>query len=105
MSRSYEVKIKLSGAQGNVLPGMVAEVYLPTEGVAQNYVIPARVLQIDEQNRTFVWLNQKGKATKREIRCGEFTSSGVTVLSGLKDGDEIITEGQQKVCENTPLSF
>lgn len=105
MSRSYEVKIKLSGAQGNVLPGMVAEVYLPTEGATQNYVIPARVLQIDEQNRTFVWLNQKGKATKREIRCGEFTSSGVTVLSGLKDGDEIITEGQQKVCENTPLSF
>lgn len=105
MSRSYEVKIKLTGSHHDVLPGMVAEVYLSAEGAEHTYVIPARVLQIDEQNRTFVWLNQKGKATKREIRCGEFTSKGVMVLDGLKDGDEIIVEGQQKVCENTPLTF
>lgn len=105
MSRSYEVRIRLSGTHDNVLPGMVAEVYLSAEGAGHTYVIPARVLQIDERNHTFVWLNQKGKATKREIRCGEFTSNGVIVSEGLKDGDEIIIEGQQKVCEGTPLSF
>ena len=27
------------------------------------------------------------------------------VLSGINEGDLIITEGQQKVCENTPVTI
>ena len=37
--------------------------------------------------------------------CGEFTADGVTVTSGLRNGDEIIVEGQQKVCEGSRLKL
>lgn len=105
MSRSYEVKVRISDAGHAVLPGMVAEVSLSKKDADRTFIIPAQILQIDEQNQTFVWVNRQGKASRRLIRCGEFTADGVTVVDGLKDGDEIIVEGQQKVCENTPLSF
>lgn len=105
MSRSYEVKVRLSGADRSLLPGMVAETYLSKKDADRTFVIPARILQIDEHNQTFVWVNRQGKASRRTIRCGEFTTDGVTVTEGLQDGDEVIVEGQQKVCENTPIKF
>lgn len=105
LSRSYLVKIKPDKAVAGLMPGMVAEVSLAAGDKGQVYVIPASILQTDENNRTFVWLQAGGKAVRRVVECGEFTPQGVTVLSGLKAGDEIIVEGQQKVCEGTPVTL
>ena len=99
LSRSYDVKIALKDDSRELMPGMVAEVVLKNEAAAPRYVVPARVLQLDEQNRSFVWLDSNGKATKRIVTCGAFTVDGVTIESGLEQGDRIIVEGQQKVCE------
>lgn len=107
VSRSYEVKIRLdnSSLSGKVMPGMITEVYLTGKLSTQHIVIAANLIQIDENNNYFVWLNDKGKASKRIIACGDFTPTGVTVVSGLNAGDEIIVEGQQKVCEGTKLEL
>lgn len=107
VSRSYEVKIRLdnSNLSGKVMPGMITEVYLTGKLSTQHIVIAANLIQIDENNNYFVWLNDKGKASKRIIACGDFTPTGVTVVSGLNAGDEIIVEGQQKVCEGTKLEL
>ena len=50
------------------------------------------------------WVDDNGKAKKRVITCGDFTAEGVTVVEGLHQGDRIIVEGQQKVCNDTKLS-
>ena len=64
------------------------------------------MLQLDEHNNYFVWLKgADGKASKRVVACGKFTTTGVTVVNGLNEGDEVIVEGQQKVCEGTPLAL
>lgn len=107
ISRSYEVKIKIdeTSLAGDVMPGMVTEVYMSKESASPAVVIPAGIIQLDEDNNYFVWLNNSGKATKRIVVCSGFTSSGVTVESGLHPGDEIIVEGQQKVSEGTLLSM
>ena len=49
-------------------------------------------------------VDDNGKAKKRVITCGDFTAEGVTVVEGLHQGDRIIVEGQQKVCNDTKLS-
>lgn len=104
LSRSYLVKIKPGKPVGGLMPGMVAQVTLLTGSEGEVCIIPASVLQIDENNRSFVWVDAGGTATKRFVECGEFTPQGVVVLSGLVAGDEIIVEGQQKVCEGTKLT-
>lgn len=103
LSRSYDVKMRVDDKDKELMPGMVTEVVLADAGKEALYVIPAHVVQLDERNHSFVWVNNAGSASKRILKCGEFTAEGVTVVSGLKEGDEIIVEGQQKVCEGTPV--
>ena len=103
LSRSYDVKIRVDDADKELMPGMVVEAVLSGTGMGTLHVIPAHIVQLDEQNRSFVWVNAGGKASKRIIQCGGFTSEGVVVLSGLEESEEIIVEGQQKVCENTSV--
>lgn len=122
ISRSYQVKLKIGGIIGSssedlknktnnqacddindIMPGMVTNVSILSGDSSETIVVPAELLQLDDSNRYFVWLRQNGKATKRFVECGEFTSNGVIVVSGLDFGDELIIEGQQKVCEGTPV--
>ena len=107
ISRSYDVKLKVKGGHAELLPGMVADVsiLLSENGTGFHCVIPADIVQLDEKNKTFVWIVKDGKAHKQEISCGEYQADGVAVLSGLSQGDSIITEGQQKVCEGTEVAL
>lgn len=105
LSRSYEVKIRLENAGSELMPGMVTEVALVKADSPAQHVLPAHVVQLDETNRSFVWVKEDGKAAKRVITCGEFTAEGITVASGLEEGDQIIVEGQQKVCEGSPVTL
>ncbi len=103
ISRSYNVKIRVEGTDNSLLPGMVSQVALdkadtPKTGVAvAAVVIPVHLVQLADDNSNFVWVDEGGKAVRRTIVCGEYQSNGVTVVNGLKMGDRLIVEGQQKV--------
>ena len=83
---------------------MVTEVKLDRRKCGILCVSPEHIVQIDEKNHSIVWVDDNGKAKKRVITCGDFTAEGVTVVEGLHQGDRIIVEGQQKVCNDTKLS-
>ena len=103
LSRSYEVKLRVDEADKDLMPGMVTHVSLLSPDAQQAYLVPARIVQLDEQNRSFVWLDNGGKAEKRVITCGEFSGDEVVVTEGLGEGDRVIVRGQQKVCNGTAL--
>jgi len=106
VTRSYEVKALLENNGGELLPGMVCDVAFTGCGQAErSIIIPANIVQIDKDNKTFVWTNQNGKAHKCVISTGMTTNAGVVVLSGLLIGDSLIVEGQQKVSEGTALTI
>lgn len=99
LSRSYDVKLNLPKADRKMLPGMVADVALRGGNASMACILPAHIVQIDENNNEFVWLAVGGKAVKRIVTVGGFTADGVTVTGGLADGDMVITAGAQKVSE------
>ena len=103
-SRSYEVNIDVADAGGDLMPGMVTEVRLAGADGGTAVIVPARIVQLDEKNRSFVWIDNNGVAEKRVISCGDFAGDGVVVASGLKADDRIIVEGQQKVCNGTKIT-
>ena len=107
LSRSYDVKIRVENSGEDLMPGMVTEVTLDenTSASSEQCIIPAHIVQLDENNRSFVWIEKEGKARKCVVDCGDFTANGIRIVSGLKKGDRIIVEGQQKVCEGTDLTF
>ncbi len=108
ISRSYDVKIRVQGASKDLLPGMVSEVKLlggkaSKIDASSPIIIPATLIQLADDNSSFVWLDEGGKAVRRTISLGEYQSNGVIVKSGLKAGDKLIVEGQQKVCNGSVL--
>ena len=112
VTRSYSVKIRVEGASDGLLPGMVSSVSLDNVSTASSVsdgktgiLIPASLVQLGDDNSNFVWVDEGGKAVRRTIVCGEYMSNGVSILSGLKPGDKLIVEGQQKVCIGTKLKI
>ncbi len=112
ISRSYSVKIRVVGTSNALLPGMVSQVVLdrtdaPMAGTAAkaDIVIPAHLVQLADDNSNFVWVDEGGKAVRRTIVCGEYQSNGVSIVSGLKTGDRLIVEGQQKVSNGMRVKY
>lgn len=105
LTRSYEVKLRVQGRHDGLLPGMVANVSFAAQAADStgSLALPAAVVQIDEDNRTFVWVAERGRAHKRFVSCGGYTAGGVEVLAGLSPNDDVIVEGQHKVCEGTEV--
>ena len=101
LSRSYDVKLRVNDVHDDLLPGMVVKVSLLASDNEEMCVVPANIVQIDELNRTFVWVDNNGKAEKRAIICGNFVNDGVVVKQGLSKGEHILVEGQHKVCNGT----
>lgn len=111
VSRSYQIKLRVSAPGKDLLPGMVTkvEMILNNPHSALNsepsnlITVPSRLLQLADDNGCFVWVDEAGKAVRRRVTVGEFTATGVTVTQGLRPGDRIITEGQQKLCDGTAV--
>lgn len=112
LSRSYEVKALVHNPNHLLLPGMIAEASVSPAGSvgggnryasdvpdlgANVIALPAGIVQIDADNRTFVWTVTGGKAKKTYIVTGGNAGDKIAVVSGLQPGDKVIIEGQQKV--------
>lgn len=104
LSRSYEVKAMVDNKEEGLMPGMICQLYLGKEEERTVYLLPNRIVQIDENNCSFVWINNEGKAQKRVIIIGDQTTQGIIVEKGLYDNDEVIVEGGQKVSEGTQIT-
>lgn len=106
LSRSYEVKISVDNEDNKLLPGMVTEIYITgSNNEISCVILPANVIQIDERNNNFVWINNGGKASKRIVTCGLYTAEGIVISEGISKGDEVIIFGQQKVSEGSAITF
>lgn len=103
ISRTYKMKLRLARTDGGLLPGMVTKVAMRKSQTGEAIVIPARLLQLADNNDTFVWVDEGGKAVRRIVTLGDYTPSGVTITSGLQSGDKIVVEGQQKLSNGTKL--
>lgn len=103
LSHTYEVKAVVSNGDHKLLPGMIAEVVTHSRNVAASaqpseaILLPAGIIQLNDDNRTFVWTVVGGKAKKTFVTTGDNIGDRVAIIYGLQPGDKVITRGQQKV--------
>ena len=96
LSHSYECTLSPSMPVKGLMPGMVCKVYGRTQN-GSSIVIPASVVRTDGTGR-YVWtVTPENTVEKRYITAGGFSGKGIVVDSGLEEGDNVITEGTQKV--------
>lgn len=103
ISHSYTVRIKVVNTSTKLLPGMVCRVsIMGNDQQKAMLAIPSQCIQSSD-NRQFVWRMENGKAKRSYIETGRFTSDGVEVISGLKEGEEIIVEGYQGLYDGVKI--
>ena len=104
LTHTYDVRFTLSNPQLELLPGMVVNVTTDAEDSSVATIsVPLRSLQQSADGRQFVWLVKDGKATRRTVEAGDLQDDRITILSGLDEGDNVITEGYQKVSEGSQV--
>ena len=92
-SRTYTARLSIVGADDALKLGMSATVRLDL-GAAEAIVVPNTALYTRD-NSTRVWLVDRATETVSavEIKTGESTNDGISVTSGLKPGDLVVTAG------------
>lgn len=105
LTHTYDVLFELSNPDRALLPGMVAQVELPSAtGTGRSPItLPIRSIQQSADGQPFVWLNLHGKAHRAPVSLGSTWGNRIEVLSGIQKGDEVIVAGYQKVSEGSPI--
>jgi membrane fusion protein (multidrug efflux system) len=92
---SGTVKVTLEVASAGVLkPGMFATVRIITERRPQTLVVPkkALILETDEDD---VFLIEADKVRRVSVELGFVEGDQVEIVSGLKEGDQVVTIGHE----------
>jgi len=92
-SRTLEVRIEVSNADGRLKPGMFADVEITTTILQDIIVIPDSALQTDEENQIIFVALDGNKFQKRVVKLGMEQRGRAQVLEGLKVGEKIVTDG------------
>ena len=83
--------------RGDILPGSFVEVYLLSEPLSGVISVPRQAL-VEEQGIFFVYLRTGSEVYhKREVKTGADDGRRVEILSGLKPGETVVTEGAMHV--------
>jgi RND family efflux transporter MFP subunit len=107
ISRTYEVKILVNNTDMALKPGMVCDVRLDQTAERELIIVPGQSVTRDFGNKAYVFVvdTSAGTVRRREVTTGQFLESGIEIISGLLPGERIVTEGKEKLSDNSKITF
>lgn len=93
-----------NNADHKLLPGQYASILLKKEEIPNALVIPSEAI-VPEMGVDKVFCYRSGKAMPVDIQAGIRTAGEVQVLSGLQEGDTIITSGTLQLRMGLPVTL
>jgi RND family efflux transporter MFP subunit len=104
-SRAFSVKIEVENPEMLIRPGMIAEVKIVTGQDNEMMVIPVEAVLHDFNDQSFVYVvdESTNKAFKRTVSLGQAINDKIEVISGLKESDSVVSGGQQKLVDGSPV--
>lgn len=107
LSHTYMVKIELNNPDNLLRPGMVCKVNINNSLLENRIIVPLSAVQIDGNGEKYVFIanSSTGKVMKKLVKVGPLNYNGVVINSGLSVNDLLITEGFQKLSENSTIQI
>jgi multidrug efflux pump subunit AcrA (membrane-fusion protein) len=107
ISRTYDVKILADNPGNKIKPGMVCDVILNLSDETVSLVVPYKAVSKDSDGKAFVFVVSPDgtRVIKQNITVGNYSESGIEVLSGLTPGQVVISEGCEKLSNNSLISL
>ncbi len=105
MTHTYTIKIHLSNADQQLLPGMVCQVQCPeaTSSSSTLVSVPITAVQKNAHGEQFVWTVKDNTSHRSMVKTGRAFGNRIAIEQGIVKGDIIITEGYQKLSEGTVI--
>jgi membrane fusion protein (multidrug efflux system) len=101
-SGTMKVTIDIYDRTGLLKPGMFVTTHIITQTHANALVIPKKAL-ILESDADQVYVFDNGMARKATLKLGFQESDRVEILSGLNEGEQVVTVGQEGLREGLPI--
>jgi hypothetical protein len=101
-TKAFKVEVSFPGMNKKINYGVTAEISIEVFS-KPNVIVVERHQIVSENGTQYVWLNQDGKAVKREITTGLDNTLAFEITSGLNPGDLLITEGINMLTEGAKL--
>ena len=94
-SGSVTLRAIFDNSEHLLVPGLAVDAKVMLGVNPFSLVIPTEAVVRTARGQTFVYLiSSDSRVIRREVQLGLLTESGFSVLQGLKEGDEIVVEGQ-----------
>ncbi len=93
---TFGVRIRVTETQSLLRPGMFARVAIVYERKINALQIPRTAL-LDGDGPPKVFVVQDGKAAERAVQLGLSNGAMIEIVSGLKDGEQVVVVGQGAV--------
>lgn len=101
-TRTLQVRAIAENKDGKLLPGTFADVELPLDIIKNAIVVPTEAI-IPIQNGKKIFITTNGLAKEIMIETATRTETTVLVLSGLKEGDTVLTNGVMALKNDDPV--
>jgi membrane fusion protein (multidrug efflux system) len=102
-TRSVTVRALLPNERAMLKPGMFLTVRL-ARGSSNALLVPEQAL-VPEQGNVFVYVvRDDSRVEKRQVRTGERRVGEVQIVAGLAVGEQVVTEGTQKLRDGAPVT-
>ena len=109
LTHTYDIRINVANGERKLLPGMVASVQFVTmaqQQTEQQLSVPVTAVQKKADGSLFVWtVANDSTAHRTTVTTGETIGNRIVVATGINDGNRIVTEGYQKLSENTRVVY
>lgn len=90
MTKSFPVEIEINNPGNQLLSGISVEVKIKLSDDSDLIAIDRKFI-LDESGKKYIFLDDNGKAAKKEIKTGRESGILVEVVSGLNIGDKLIS--------------
>jgi len=107
-SRNAQIRAALGNPDRKLLPGMYATVDIDMGPRERHITLPQTAITYNPYGSTVYLVQRNGTAaTARQsfVTTGATRGAQVAVLSGVKDGDVVVTAGQVKLRNGSPLKI
>lgn len=94
---SIMVRAVFPNPDGALLNGQLVQVSVSAPSDAKSLVVPAQALQRDQKGYFVLTVGSDGKVAKSDLTVDHISGTDAVVTDGLSEGDQVITEGAQKV--------
>lgn len=101
VTRAVQIRALLPNPEDLLKPGMFLTVHLQRDR-GDVLAVPEEAI-VPERGEQFVYLAQDGTAVKRKVTIGKRSPGWVVILTGVAEGDEVVTEGTHKLRDGSQI--